>query len=385
MIRAISIFNILLFVFFTSCSSNDDEEELGIQETEKSEAIIEPVLKEVEVVNITETSVMIKGKIEDDGHGTIKERGVVWSESEDFTQVNEKLATAVKGSGEFSVEINGLIEDTEYYLKAFAKNELGNGYSLPASFKTKAVIKPIVYIDESSFSSLENFNKDWNMLYPWGADHNGSARMFEENVNLNDGVLQIHSEWIDWAWEGYSTADPHLRITFHSGAVHAKQKIQVTEELPDWEISGDFKAPTAPSSWPAFWITGVDSWPPEIDILEFKGTTSNLQNTVTGPSWDQTVWTTVYTDIPDASSEWHNYKLTMRRIDDVETEVKMFIDDQLRSSEIKDFTNDRFWLIINMQMEGASGTTNDNSLVRSESQIFSAKNIHVSATPGAEN
>ncbi|WNH10611.1 hypothetical protein [Thalassobellus suaedae] len=68
------------------------------------------------------------------------------------------------------------------------------------------------------------------------------------------------------------------------------------------------------------------------------------------------------------------------RLDDVNLLVKMYIDGQLKSKEIKDFTNKPFWLIINMQMEGASGTTNDNSIIRSTPQYFQAKNIYVAAT-----
>mgnify|MGYP003635234162 CR=1 FL=1 len=238
----------------------------------------------------------------------------------------------------------------------------------------------IVFIDSTSFNSQEKFEEKWNMLYPWGADHNGSARMYKENVTLiNEGVLQIKAEWTHWKDEGKSKSDPHLRINFHSGAIHYKDHIKVSKKFPYWEISGDFKAPISPSSWPAFWITGVDSWPPEIDILEFKGNTTNLQNTVTGPSWNQTVWTTERATILDADTVWHHYKLILERLDDKNTLVKMYIDNNLKSREVKDFTDKLFWLIINMQMEGASGATNDTSKVRKVPQYFKGRNVYVAA------
>lgn len=281
---------------------------------------------------------------------------------------------------ETSIEVESSVTTTAVTNKTI--NSAATSYGKELSFKTIKISDPIVYLDGTSFDTEEKFKEKWNMLYPWGEDHNGSARMFPENVTLEEGgVLQIKSEWIDWNWEGYSTADPNLRINFHSGAIHYKEQIKVTEELPYWEISGDFKAPTAPSSWPAFWITGARSWPPEIDVLEFKGSTTNLQNTVTGLDWDQTIWTSDYTEIPDADTNWHNYKLTLNRISDRDVTVKMYIDDVLKVTEVKDFTGHPFWLIMNMQMEGASGTTNDNSVVRTTPQYFQGKNIYVAATP----
>ncbi|WNH12615.1 family 16 glycosylhydrolase [Thalassobellus suaedae] len=250
------------------------------------------------------------------------------------------------------------------------------------SFVENDSIKPIVYLDSTSFDTQENFEAHWNMFYPWGTDHNGSARMHKENIILEEnGILKIKAEYTNQVSEGKSSSDPHLPITFHSGAVHFNKQIRVTKDLSCWTISGDFKAPTVNGSWPAFWITGASNWPPEIDILEFKGTTKTLQNTVTGRDWNHTEWTTVRTDIPDAATQWHNYKLHLIRLDDVNLLVKMYIDGQLKSNEIKDFTNKPFWLIINMQMEGASGKTNNNSIVRTTPQYFQAKNIYVAAKP----
>jgi hypothetical protein len=163
--------------------------------------------------------------------------------------------------------------------------------------------------------------------------------------------------------------------------VHLKQQIKVTPELPYWEIRGDFQAPTAFGSWPAFWITGAWSWPPEVDILEFKGNSTNWQNTVTGPAWNQTTWSTDKTTVADSDNTWHNYKLTMKLITSTDTEVKMYVDNVLKGTYIKDYTGKPFWLIINMQMEGASGTTVDDSKARLEPLYYRSKNIYMAATP----
>lgn len=383
-IKKAYFFYLFLTAFIAlSCSSGS----VSGSDTVDPDPVIESVLAQVqtiEVKNVTKTTASVDAKILDKGSASITRRGVCWNLVGNPTLENgESLnATTIKGSGEFSTELTNLQDGQIFYVRAFATSSAGTAYGEVKTFTTIRIPKPIVYLDSSCFDSKEKFESEWNMLYPWGSDHNGSARMFAENVSLlSGGILQIKSEWINWAWEGYSTAEPKLRITFHSGAIHAKDQIKVTAELPYWEISGDFKAPITPSSWPAFWITGAWSWPPEVDILEFKGTSNTLQNTVTGPAWNQTVWTSVLTSIPDAATTWHNYKLTMEKVSNTDVLVKMYIDGTLKTSATKDYVGKPFWLIMNMQMEGASGTTNDNSVVRTTPQYFQGKNIYVAATP----
>ncbi|RXG27177.1 glycoside hydrolase family 16 protein [Leeuwenhoekiella marinoflava] len=384
-IEKLYLLGIILVLF--SCSDENNNDLASIEKPDIEVTGQVPTVQIEQVINILESSMTITAYITDNGGASVLSRGISVSVKEELAESDTQFAAnTVKASGEFTTDISGLKENTTYFIRAYAENKAGIAYGDVISVVTKAEVKPVIIVDSESFTSQDKFDETWNMLYPWGSDHNGSARMFSDNVSLKEGgVLEIIAKWTNWEWEGYSTADPHLRITFHSGAIHAKDKIRVTEELPYWEISGEFMAPTVPSSWPAFWISGSDSWPPEVDILEFKGTTSNLQNTVTGPSWDKTIWTTVLTDVPDAATSWHSYKLILRRIDEIDTAVNMYIDGELRSSEIKDYTNKPFWLIINMQMEGASGATNDESIVRSEDQVFSARNIKVVATPQAQN
>ncbi|MBC9796161.1 DUF2264 domain-containing protein [Sinomicrobium weinanense] len=211
-------------------------------------------------------------------------------------------------------------------------------------------------IDSTSFAGYDNFEKDWNYLYPWGNDHNGSARMYagsenREQVTLNDGILQIKATPVEKN-EGKSSKPPYQQISYHSGAVHAKHHLTISEEYPWYRVSGEFKAPVAKGTWPAFWLTAVDGWPPESDILEFKGDTFNWQNTFITPA----EVSTIKKNIPDAMEKWHEYTAVLKRTDDEMVTIDYFIDGKKTGTHRANFTGKPLWLIINLQMEGSSGS-----------------------------
>lgn len=290
-----------------------------------------------------------------EGNVGILSRGAVYALREIPTVEDIKVsAQEISGGGSFSVNLTDLLPGKTYYVRPFVVKSNGVSYGDQVSFSTAAFPEPTVFLDSTTFSSLDKFEKHWNIFYPWGTDHNGSARMYKEQVSLvNDGELKIQADRTE-IWEGNSSADPWLRIFYHSGAIHYKNHITVTNEKPYWVISGDFKVPTMVGSWPAFWITGAWNWPPEIDIMEFKGNNTNWQNTVTGPNWQNTSWQTTKSEITNAG-DWHSYQLIMYKTSDTHIAAELFIDGEKKATHVADFVGKPFWLIINMQMEGASG------------------------------
>lgn len=290
-----------------------------------------------------------------EGTRGVSSRGVAYGVNDAPTVDDGRvLASNVSGSGTFEAKLTGLLAGRKYFVRPFVERNDGITYGNQIDFSTVKYPTPTVYLDSTTFHTQGKFQEHWNMFYPWGTDHNGSARMYAKQVDLLEaGVLRIHADRTE-VWEGYSTADPWLRIFYHSGAIHAKQQILVDDEKPYWVISGDFKVPTMVGSWPAFWITGVNSWPPEIDIMEFKGNNTNWQNTVTGPNWQNTSWQTTKTIVEDAG-DWHNYKLVMYKQSSKDVTAELYIDEQQKAVHVGDFVGKPFWLIINMQMEGASG------------------------------
>src|SRR5690606_5861777 len=152
-----------------------------------------------------------------EGNTGVLSRGVAYALHETPTVDDAKAsAQGVSGGGRFTVELKGLLPGKMYYVRPFAEQSNGISYGEEITFSTIAFPEPIVYLDSMTFESLDKFEEHWNMFYPWGTDHNGSARMYEEQVSLvGDGELKIQADRTE-EWEGNSSADPWLRIYYHS-------------------------------------------------------------------------------------------------------------------------------------------------------------------------
>lgn len=326
-------------------------------------------------VNIAITSAVVNAHITKEG-GNIKRKGICWSMTHNATvdSTHADSDPTISSGWIFASNLNGLQPNTVYYAKAYVENERGLAYSSEFSFTTQKSFS--VYVDSSSFSTTSTFLAKWSYNYPWGTDHNGSARMYSNQVTLNRGVLSLQADRITTS-EGKSSASPNLPIHYHSGTVYLNQKITVTDSLPTWIISGDFQSPSVSGTWPAFWITGVDNWPPETDIMEFKGDSTVWQNTMTGPNWQSVNYQTKKTLVSNASNSWHNYKIIMKRVSSTMLTITYFVDNKQTVVHTANFMNQRFWLIIDLQMEGSSGSSGPTT----GSTIMRARNIYVAAQP----
>ncbi len=223
-----------------------------------------------------------------------------------------------------------------------------------------------------SFDSYAALEADFAYLYPWGSDHNGSARMYgsstdHSQISVSGGVLTLKASRISGD-EGTSSSSPHLPIHYHSGAVHAKTQVVVDAQFPDWEVKGEFQVPSAPGTWSAFWLTGVNSWPPESDILEFKGNATNWFNTFRTSSDVDT--TTVGVSSP---GDWHGYRAWITKVSDTDVDIHYYLDGTWKAvHHARGFVGKPLWLIINLQMEGSAGSSGPGG-----DTFYRARNVYV--------
>jgi galactan endo-beta-1,3-galactanase len=230
-------------------------------------------------------------------------------------------------------------------------------------------------IAPSSFNSYSALESEWRYQYPWGSDHNGSARMYgsptdHSQVSLSGGALTLKATRIA-SDEGASTSAPHLAIKYHSGAVSSRDQIVVNDKFPSYEIKGEFQAPAVRGAWPAFWLTGVTSWPPESDILEYKGDSRNWFNTFRTPGDVST--TTVSVASPGS---WHEYRVWITKINATDIDIHYYIDGAWQSQHrATGYVGKPMWLIINLQMEGSSGSPGPSG-----DTLYKARNVYVGRT-----
>jgi len=102
-----------------------------------------PYLNLATLSGITATSVINGGTITADWGAAITARGICWGTSPNPTTANNKTTDGA-GKGSFTSAVTGLTGNTTYYLRAYATNSAGTGYSAQVGFTTLPVVAPAI-------------------------------------------------------------------------------------------------------------------------------------------------------------------------------------------------------------------------------------------------
>lgn len=129
-------------------------------------------------------------------------------------------------------------------------------------------------------SWMDQFNEklnpqEWGYAMPWGDFHPESLHQYYDNdgtlsyVNIsNDLVLELRKIPKTWKkkdlpdWRTSPQMPEEFTIPIGVGFVHTKKSWKY-----GW-FTADIKLPKGQSYWNAFWTASMNSWPPEIDVLE---------------------------------------------------------------------------------------------------------------------
>ena len=189
-------------------------------------------------------------------------------------------------------------------------------------------------VPTTSFNSQTDFNTYWNYNYPWGDTHNGAARMDSAHVAIGNGQLTLTADYVT----GQAATSSGIAINYLSGTVYAKEYYTVAVG-GGYSFTGQFQAPTVKGTWPAFWLTGANSWPPEIDLAEWKGNGDISFNTL---GLDD-VWITK--NVAYSSSSFQTLTMDVLDYNGVDVQTKFYMNGVLQSTQIgKGMVGQPFWL-----------------------------------------
>ncbi len=166
---------LLLAVVLTSCQSCEKDTSL-------------PSVTTSQISAITNNSVISGGNITDDGNAKIIACGLVYGPSANLTINDPKTSEIVALT--FSSQISNLETGKQYYLRAYATNEVGTSYGEALSFQTSGAI--------TSATTLDATNVEYT-----GATLNGSVTtdnnqtaisfIYGENENNLDKTISVNT------------------------------------------------------------------------------------------------------------------------------------------------------------------------------------------------
>jgi hypothetical protein len=105
------------------------------------------------ITNITQTSSNSGGDVTDDGGAVILSKGVCWSNTTNLPTINNSKTSDGSNIGAFNSAMTGLLPNTTYYVRSYARNSVGTSYGNVLTFSTNALTIPLG-VSTSNISSI---------------------------------------------------------------------------------------------------------------------------------------------------------------------------------------------------------------------------------------
>lgn len=147
---------------------------------------VAPTIETSPVTNITASTATTGGVISTDGGSSITECGVCWGTNPNPTTTENKTK-GTSGIGPFTCIVTGLTPGTNYYIKAYAINNVGITYGNQVAINTISILS-VVTTDEITSFTATSITVDGNISNDGGAAITGRGVCWgtKENPSITD-------------------------------------------------------------------------------------------------------------------------------------------------------------------------------------------------------
>ena len=146
-----------------------------------------PVVTTTAVTSYTSTTAVCGGNVTSNGGATITARGVCWNTTGTPTTSDDYTSDG-SATGSFTSNLTGLIDNTTYYVRAYATNSAGTAYGAHVSFKTLydpcSGVSSIVY-EGLSYSTVAIGDQCWMV-----ENLNAGTRVNVSQDQLNNSSIE---------------------------------------------------------------------------------------------------------------------------------------------------------------------------------------------------
>ena len=237
--------------------------------------------------DVTGYSILVKGRIDDNGGEDLTSYGFAYAETANPTVDGFKLEVGQNGDGNYQGKLTGLKTETKYYIKAYATNSNGTSYGDEIEVTTTDGLPVVVTVGSRDIES-DKAVLTGTITSNGGTDLTSYGFVFskDENPTTENNKIEIGEN----ATGGYSgTANTLNRLTTYYFKAYATNSAGTSygDQLSFKTTDGpylEFKAPTSGqivqigNTFEIKWETNITGSTAKIEHINSSGTTVLTEN-----------------------------------------------------------------------------------------------------------